>query len=307
MIAAVIDIGTNSVKLYIAQRAADGTTEELVHITTNTRLGEGVDSTRVISDEAAARTVEAIADNVRIAEETGATDLRIVGTSALRDAANQEAFTDHIQRELGASLEVLSEEDECRYSYLAVALDPLLGSFKGTQVVADVGGGSSELVFGRGTNLIGGRSVKIGAVRLTERYLTDNPPTKKGLRDAAIEAVSLLSEAVITHEISRVVGVGGSAVNLARMLKEVDANTIEGVHATSITQSDMQRMVSALAGATLEDRYEITGLEPERADIILGGAIILSAVMTVTSAPELIVSTRGLRHGILYEMLGISV
>lgn len=303
MTAAVIDVGTNSIKLVVGEREAGGPVGAIAHATTNPRLGEGVDKTHEINPQAMDRAIDAISQLLGVAREHGADSVRIAGTSAMRDARNRDQVIERVRRELGVELEVLPEEEECRYSYLAVALDPVLGGYSGGQVVADVGGGSSELTFGIGGERVSGRSVRIGAVRLTERYLSADPPSADDIARAAREAEKLLSDGAPVLDIGRAVGIGGSAVNLARVLKGIPVTTYEGIHGTTISRVQMAGLIDALASRTVAERKTMTGLEPERADILLGGAIVLNATLTVTGAGELVISTRGLRFGILYEML----
>lgn len=304
MRAAVIDVGTNSIKLAIAERAHDGSFHLLAHATTNPRLGEDVDKAHILSLDAMMRAISALRTLFDKTREYSVDRMRIAGTSAMRDARNRQEFIDLTRRELGVQIEVLSEDDECRLSYTAVALDPVLGGYDGVQAVADVGGGSSEITLGSGSKMQFCKSVQIGAVRLTERHLVSDPPSGLELAAAADEVINVLSEANIRFTAGRVVGVGGSAVNLARMLKGIDAQSVDGIHGTTISRSQMADLNGRLAGTQLSERRRIIGLESERADIILGGAIILESVMKVVDAPEMIVSICGLRHGMLYELLG---
>lgn len=303
MRAAVVDVGTNSIKLAVAERAPDGHFSLLAQATTNPRLGEDVDKTHVLSPDAMARAVSALDNLLTKIQDYSVDRLRIAGTSAMRDAQNRQFFIEMVNRELGVDLEILSEEDECRLSYKAVALDSVLGGYKGFQVVADVGGGSSEMIIGDGLDMLSCKSVHIGAVRLTERHLFSDPPSENEIEAASSEAIGLLSEGLTKITANRAVGVGGSAVNLARMFKGIDSQSIDGVHGTVITRDHSKGLIDKMAGVKLFQRRQIVGLEPERVDIILGGAIILDSIMKVTGAPELIVSICGLRHGMLYEML----
>ena len=170
--------------------------------------------------------------------------------------------------------------------------------------MADVGGGSSELTYGIGGEMVSGKSVRTGAVRLTERYLRADPPSTDDIQQATLEARRLIAEGSPNVEVGRVVGVGGSAVNLARMLRGISERSIKGVHDMVISRSEMSGLVDALAARTVAQRKKLVGLEPKRADIVLGGAIILSEILAVTGAGKLIVSVRGLRFGVLHEMLG---
>ncbi|MCL5105732.1 MAG: hypothetical protein M1133_16690 [Armatimonadetes bacterium] len=309
--AAIIDVGTNSIKLIVGRVNARGEVEVLSESAAITRLGEGLDIMRNISPEAEERAVEAISDMVRTARGLGCFGcmqpkqllIRVVGTSAVRDAVNRDRLIDRLRAELGVDLEVLSEEDECRFSYLAVALDPALGTYEGPHVVADVGGGSTELALGVGSRLETGISLKLGVVRLTERFLTSDPPSSSALKSAREEADSLVSKWLKGRKPGRVVGVGGSAINLMRIHRRIPADTIEGVHGSLISRDNLTELLDTLASLTVEQRKQIIGLEPDRADTILAGAIIFERMLAASNAHQLIISTRGLRYGLLCEVL----
>ena len=301
--AAIIDVGTNSVKLLVGRVNVRGAIEVLSESAAITRLGEGLDATHNISPEAENRTVETISDMLHTARGLNASLIRVVGTSAVRDAVNRDHLIDRLRAEQSVELEVVSEEDEWRFSYLAIALDPVLGTHNGPQLMADVGGGSTELAIGVGRDAEVSTSLKLGIVRLTERCLTAAPPSFTDLASARAEADSLVSEWLGGREIGRVIGVGGSAINLMRIHRRIPADTIEGVHGSSISRDDLADLVRTLASLTIKQRKGLVGLEPDRADTILAGAVIFERILTASNAVDLIISTRGLRYGLLCEAL----
>ncbi len=301
--AAALDVGTNSIKIVVGQMNDDGIPRVLREATTNPRLGEGVDEAHVIDPDAQERAMNAIGRLVGIAKSMGANQTRIVATSAVRDARNREELIDRVQRQFSLGLEVLSEAEEARLSHLAVDEDPMLGKFDGNQATVDVGGGSTELTLASSNRTLQSASVKLGAVRLTERFLDADTPTNAMIEEAKEYALDMLLGAVGKFEADRVVGIGGTAVNLARIWHEIPEDKTEEAHGSSISHSNIKALIEGMCALTLEKRRTLVGLEPERADIIVAGAIIFDALLDVLGRDEMVVSTRGLRHGILYELL----
>jgi exopolyphosphatase / guanosine-5'-triphosphate,3'-diphosphate pyrophosphatase len=304
--AAALDVGTNSIKIVVGQINDDGVPRVLREATTNPRLGEGVDETRRIDPDAQERAMNAIGRLVGIAKSMGAAQTRIVATSAVREAANREELIDRVRQRFSIGLEVLSEEEEARLSHLAVEEDPMLGRFDGNQATVDVGGGSTELTLATSNRTLRSSSVKLGAVRLTERFLDADTPTVAMINEAKEYAIDMLFGAVGKFEADRIVGIGGTAVNLARIWHEIPEDKTEEAHGSTVTHSSIKALIDGMCALTLEKRRTLVGLEPERADIIVAGAVIFDAVLDVLGRDEMIVSTRGLRHGILYELLAVN-
>jgi exopolyphosphatase/guanosine-5'-triphosphate,3'-diphosphate pyrophosphatase len=298
MIAAAIDVGTNSIKLVVGEKDARGAVRLLCEAVIITRLGEKLDSTGVISDAAFRQTLEGLRGLVRDARDLGAESIRAVATSAMRDAANRDEFINAVEAETGVHIQVISGEEEARFTRSAVVLDPVLGQYDGDIVTVDVGGGSTEVTTARDA-----LSVDIGAVRLHERFIRHDPPWAAEVESAAKCAEDTLRSAISVRRDAQVVGMGGSAVNLARMLKAVACEDFAQVHGVAVTACEIAGLIGRLAEMTVEQRRAMVGLDPERADVILAGAIILGAVLKVLGRDEMLVSVRGLRHGLLYVML----
>jgi exopolyphosphatase/guanosine-5'-triphosphate,3'-diphosphate pyrophosphatase len=301
MIAAQIDIGTNSIKLVVGERQkTGGYTALLREDVLITRLGEGLSSTGRISPEAAQRTLEGIEGFVAQARGMGAESIRAVATAALRLAANGGEFTASVKARTGVPVEVISGDEEARLTRSAVLLDPALGAADGELVTVDTGGGSTELT-GPGWRT----SLELGAVSLHERFVRHDPPLPEEVESAATHAERILrGRASVTGQ-ARVVAMGGTAVNLARMARGVPCEDYLRVHGLALSAREIGAMIDSLAAMTISQRRGMVGLDPERADVILTGAIILASVLRALGAEELVVSVRGLRHGLLYEMLGV--
>ena len=310
-IVAAIDIGTNSVKITVGRRTARGV-EVLLDRVEMTRLGKGVDAGGRLSDEAIHRTLTALASFGQDARNLRSERIAAVGTSALRDAANGAEFVARAERDLGGSVEVISGDREADLTYAAARHDPDLGlpSDPDTVLVTiDIGGGSTEIVVGRGDVREFRRSLQIGAVRLTERALPSDPPTTAERGDAARIADDILSVVPVPAG-GRVVvvGSGGTVASLAAMdlMEENPGATVtpDALHGRRLSVGQIESRIERLSAVPLAKRKATPGLEPARADVILAGAILQARVLRRLGATDLTVSARGLRFGLLYELLG---
>lgn len=270
---------------------------------TNVRLGQGFDIKGELNQEAQQRAVAAVGRCYDITKQYGSEEVKIVATSAVRESKNGKQFLSLVKDSLGVNIEILSGEEECRLSFLAVSEDPVLSKFSGTQVAVDVGGGSTEFAYGRGADIANCQSVKIGAVRLTEKLLNFDQPNNVQVKEATDYVMEMLQDNLTDICVDRIVGIGGSLINLARMWNEVPEDKTEDVHNTVLTSSNLEQSVEGMCALSPDKRVTLVGLEPERSDIIIAGAIILDCILKVFGKEELIVSTKGLRHGIAYEML----
>ena len=293
---AVIDIGTNSLKMHVAT-VSDGRTEVLGDFTEVTRLGEGLHETGELGAEAIKRNVEAIAAFQARASELGAETTVAVGTMALRSAANTQVFTDAVRERCGLDVEVVPGEEEARLSYLAVLSG--LGAGEGRVAVFDTGGGSTEFIFGKGEEIVERFSLNVGSRRPTEEFCKSDPVTDTELA-ALID--SLDGEfGRLEAGVDTLVGMGGTVTSLGAVhhkMKVYDPDVIQG---STLALSEVERQVEVYRAQTIEERRETVGLMPKRADVILAGAAIVMTVMRKLGATELTISDRGLRHGLFYD------
>ncbi len=312
---AAVDIGTNSVKMTVAAGRPNESPTILQDVTSITRLGKKVDAEGRLTDEAINRTLAALDGFVHEARSLGATRIEAVGTSALRDAANGREFIERAEALLQGRVEVISGDREATLIYTAARRDrdlPLPRDTGVTLATTDIGGGSTEVVLGSDETVTFRDSLQIGAVRLTERTLISDPPTPEELKNAVDLADTIL--AAVPRAFGEgsifVVGSGGTAANLAAMELSVErprgapALTLEEVHATRLTIGHIEERIARLAAVPVFERRAVPGLEPDRADVIVAGAIIQARALRHLGANTLVVSLRGLRYGLLYEMLG---
>lgn len=299
---AVVDIGTNSVKLLLGERAGDGRWQTIVDRAEITRLGEGLSQTGGLAAAAVERTIEAIAAMVDEARRNGAEAIAAVGTAGLRSASNSAALVDGVHARSGLRVEVISGEEEGRLSYLGATTGLGLGT--GSLVVFETGGGSSQFTFGR-ADLVDERfSVDVGAVRYTEAYGLGGVVEMQVL-EAALEAIASDLERLDGRPVpDELVAIGGAATNLAAVehgLATYDPDVVQG---TVLDRVEIDRQIELYRTRTSEERREVVGLQPQRADIILAGACIVRTVLEKLGRESLIVSDRGLRHGVLVDRFG---
>ena len=299
---AVIDVGTNSVKFHIAERDANGDMRKVVDRAEMTRLGEGLGERGDIGPEAIDRTASAIADMVREAQQNGVRAIAAVGTAGLRLARNSASLVAAIRARTGVAIEVISGEEEGRLAYLAVKTG--LGVPESSLVVFDTGGGSSQFTFGRGSHVDERFSVDVGAVRYTERYGLDNVVSTAVLNDALAAIAKDLSRIEGRPTPDVLVGMGGAVTNITAVkhrLKSYDPDIVQG---TTLERAEIDRQIELYRSRDSAERRAIVGLQPKRADVILAGACIVRTVMDKLHQDAVIVSDRGLRHGLLVERFG---
>lgn len=299
---AVIDVGTNSVKLHVAERGPRGAWRSIVDRAELTRLGEGLENSGEIAPEAAARTESAIAGMSDEAKRSRVRAIVCVGTAGLRIARNRVAVLDEIRARTGISIQVISGEEESRLAYLAAIAGLRLP--EGASVVFDTGGGSTQFTFGRGAKVDERFSVDVGAVRYTERFGLAGSVDLDVLRSAVAAIAADLSRIDERPRPDALVAMGGAVTNIAAVkhgLSKYDPNVVQGT-VLDLAEIDRQIEMYRTCGAT--QRRSIVGLQPKRVEVILAGACIVRTVMGKLGQTSLTVSDRGLRHGVLVERFG---
>ncbi len=297
---AVIDIGTNSVKLYLAKYSGQDlcTVLDLNRIV---KLGAGLQQTGYLSEAAMTRCINTVSEFVQIAKNHGACTTLAVGTMAFRAAQNSREFISRIHGTAGIHVTVLSGDEEARLSYLAAVSG--LNQNNDEIAVIDIGGGSTEFIFGIGEKIRKQISLNLGVLSIRETYFMNDPPNHDDTIQAQYEINKAFTAAGIGQEVSLLAGVGGTATTMAAVkheLKKYDPGAIQG---SSLTISEVNAQINLYSAKTLEERKNIFGLQPERADLILAGACILRGAMEILGRNSLIISDRGLRHGLMLELL----
>jgi exopolyphosphatase/guanosine-5'-triphosphate,3'-diphosphate pyrophosphatase len=282
---AVIDIGTNTTRLLVAERDGDGDIVELERRTIITRLGQGVDATGRLADEAKDRVAEAIASYREIIDRVGAGQVVAVATSAMRDAENGPEFRDYLKSKFGVDARTISGDEEARLTFLGATAGR---NDDRDTVVIDIGGGSTEYVVGRPSEEpTFHTSTQMGSVRFTERFLKSDPPGEHELQELA-EAVR---ETVPDVKAEHAIAVAGTATSLAAI------DGAEEVHGYRLNLGACERITAMLAGMPLEDRRNVRDLHPDRAPTIVAGAVILTESVRTLDLGEVEISDRDILHG----------
>jgi exopolyphosphatase / guanosine-5'-triphosphate,3'-diphosphate pyrophosphatase len=282
---AVVDIGTNTTRLLVAGRDEGGDLVELERRTIITRLGQGVDASGRLADEAMDRVAEAIASYREIIDRVGAERVVAVATSAMRDAENGPEFRDYLKSRFGVDARTISGDEEARLTFLGATAGR---NDDRNTVVIDIGGGSTEYVVGRaGEDPTFHTSTQMGSVRFTERFLKSDPPAQRELQDLAEEVRVMVPEISAEHAIA----VAGTATSLAAI------DGAEEVHGYRLNLGACERITAMLAGMPLEDRRNVKGLHPDRAPTIVAGAVILTESVRTLDLGEVEISDRDILHG----------
>jgi exopolyphosphatase/guanosine-5'-triphosphate,3'-diphosphate pyrophosphatase len=282
---AAVDLGTNTTRLLVAD-VEHGLVEEVARHEAITRLGESVDRRRILLPTAVARVRNVLVDYRREAETLGAERVLAVGTSAIRDAENGEAFLGEIEWSYGFTTRSLDGGEEAELMLRGVASDRPVR--EGTLVV-DIGGGSTELVTASGRRIAWAVSTEAGSVRLTERFLASDPPAAAELEACAAHVRSLLP----VLDVRAAIGVAGTVTSAAT----IAAGEARSVHGHRLARASVDRTLGAMASLRLAERERVPGLDPRRAPVIVAGLLVLREILVRYALAEIEVSERDLLHG----------
>jgi exopolyphosphatase/guanosine-5'-triphosphate,3'-diphosphate pyrophosphatase len=303
---AAIDCGTNSIRVLVAD-VGGGTVSDVHREMRIVRLGQGVDATGRLAPDALERTRLALADYAAFARRAGAKRLRMVATSATRDAANREEFFAMVRRTLGTDAEVITGDEEARLSFTGAVggLDAADGPF----LIVDVGGGSTEVVLGHWdgvrADVTAARSVNIGCVRITERHLRGDPPTADDISAAEQFAAETLQQAFAEVPVEKArtwVGVAGTVTTLSAIAQQLPAYDPGRTHLSRLSMQQVRATAEHLLASTHQQRAANPVIHPGRVDVIAGGALIVRVLAeelhTRAGISELVISEHDILDGI---------
>lgn len=308
---AAIDIGTNSVLLTIAARQDDGSLKTLAEKSQITRIGQGLGTRQTLLPEAMERNVRALAHYAGLCRDFEAEKILVVGTAALRKATNVGTFIAQVADECGLDIDVISGEREAALAFRAAAHD-----FGEACLALDIGGGSTEFIW-RATaqQHITSCSLPIGSVVLDEQYCHSDPVSEDDfarLRDVVHTTIATAHAPRTGSGLVQVpikptplVALAGTATTLAAMHLELEQYSHDEVHGMVLDTQDVSRLQNRLLPLSVADRKRVRGLEPDRADVILAGTVILSEAMHILGYQQVTISDRGVRWGLLYEAFAL--
>jgi exopolyphosphatase/guanosine-5'-triphosphate,3'-diphosphate pyrophosphatase len=303
---ATIDLGTNTVRLLVADAEPGATSWHVVdHHQRVTRLGEGSHAAGRLGERPAARTTATVVEYVARARRAGAARVEIVATSAVREAQNGAEYARALEQATGVRVRVISGEDEARLTLRGIL--HALGPGHGTLVAFDIGGGSTEFMLARDGALVASQSLRLGVVRLAERYPLAEPDAAAEYRDLEQDVARHLARELMPSiagaAVDRLVGSAGTVTTLAALdlgLAAYDAGRVQG-HV--LTRAAIERQRARLAALDVAGRAALPCLEPGRADLILPGVAIVMATIAYVGCEQLTVSDWGLREGIMADVL----
>jgi exopolyphosphatase/guanosine-5'-triphosphate,3'-diphosphate pyrophosphatase len=293
-----IDCGTNSIRLLIADIEGNRLTD-VVRLMQVVRLGQGVDRTGRLAPEALERTRVALAEYAALIREHGAEQVRMVATSATRDAANRADFVAMVHDELGADPEVITGREEAELSFTGAT--SVLGDVDGPLLVADIGGGSTELIRGDGAGALKSHSMDVGCVRMTERHLHDDPPTAAQV-DAVVADVRAAIEAAradvpLDPDVT-FVGVAGTVTTITAIALGLDRYDPDAIHGSTITAAQVRDVTDRLLHMSRDERAALPVMHPGRVDVIAAGALVLRTLVDELGVAAVIASEHDILDGI---------
>jgi exopolyphosphatase/guanosine-5'-triphosphate,3'-diphosphate pyrophosphatase len=304
---AAVDCGTNSVRLLVADVDRDrGTLTDVCRRMEIVRLGEGVDATGRIAPGALERTLQALAGYAGLIRESGASAVRMVATSATRDAANASVFVRGVRAVLGVEPEVVTGEEEAALSFTG-ATTGLAGRTPAPYLVADIGGGSTEFVLGGDGIVTASVSVDIGCVRMTERHLRADPPSPAQIAAAAADigaALEVVSGKVPVGQARTLVGLAGSVTTVAALAMGLPGYDAASIHHCRVSAQAVHEQAARLLAMTHAQRAALPVMHPGRVDVIAGGAMVLDHIMSRFGFPDVLVSEHDILDGIAWSLAG---
>ena len=298
---AAIDCGTNSIRLLIAD--IDGNNfREVVRDMEIVRLGQGVDETGQFHPDAIARTLAAVDKFASEIAKRGVEKIRFCATSATRDATNRHLFVDGVRDRLGIELEVISGDEEAALSFAGAIkdLDPSNGPF----LVVDIGGGSTEFVFGTST-VEAARSVNIGCVRMTERHFASDPATPEQIEASRSDIQAAIAQAAAVVPITTantLVAVAGTATTVAAAALDLPEYDRYAIHLSRISAQQTHDAATMFATSSREQRLALGYMHPGRVDVIAAGSLVLSEIMKATGASEFVASESDILDGMAFSL-----
>jgi exopolyphosphatase/guanosine-5'-triphosphate,3'-diphosphate pyrophosphatase len=298
---AAIDCGTNSIRLLIAD-ITDGNFKEVVRTMEIVRLGQGVDQNKSFHPDAITRTLSAVEKFAQLIASKGVEKIRFCATSATRDASNRELFTNGVKKILGVEVEVIPGEQEAALSFIGATKE--LSQSDGPFLVVDIGGGSTEFVFGS-EKVEFAKSVNIGCVRMSERHLNSQPPTMAQIAEAIIDidlAITQAAKVVPISQAKSLVAVAGTATTVAAAALKLEEYDRYLIHLSRISAPAVHQ-VAAMFQSLNKDQITALGyMHPGRVDVITAGALVLSRIMAATGASEFIASESDILDGIAWSL-----
>lgn len=298
---AAIDIGTNSTRLLIAETDGVSVTREITRQATITRLGQGVSDTRTLQKDRVSNTLSVIRDYYKKAQNAKVDRVVAVATSAMREAQNADIFLEEAQKFLNFMPSIISGDKEASLGYAGALSDPRIREMGSAFLVIDIGGGSTEIVFGDNTGASTLKSFPLGSVRLFEAFFESDPPPSRDIGTLQLHVRRVLESVLDASFGNQVIpiAVGGTACTLAAVTLALETYDAEKVHLCQLTDDKVLELLDKFASLPLTQREKIAGIEPGRADVIIAGTALLSEIMDYFGLGHVTISERDLLDGMI--------
>lgn len=306
-VAGFIDIGTNAIRLLVVRINANLSYTVISQEKEVVRLGEQEFKDGILREEAMERAILVCGKFVNLSRTYGASKIVSVGTSAMREAKNQQAFLERLKAETGLDVKVISGEEEARLVWLGVSSGIDIGDRKA--IFLDLGGGSTEIAIGNQYECFSLNTLRLGAIRLTSEFIGEDwtapvpPDTFKRMKKHASQKIASVKERVLKYGVRLAYGSSGTMVNLAEISNKLFKKNGNGDDGQVITRKNLKRLSPLLCSLSLEERRKLPAINPERADIIIAGAAVVEAIMEDLGLEEIHISHRSLHNGLLVEYL----
>ncbi len=297
---AVLDIGTNSMKFLLAEHD-EGRIEIIKDELDVSRLGESLHESGAIPFSVMERNLHAIARFAELARQEKVDKFEVFSTAVLRRAENAEDFLKLVKKELNISINIISREDEAQLAFEAVKIK--LDEPETNYMVFDIGGGSTEFTISQHHEIIKQISLPVGALIMQDKFIKSDPPTEEEVKSVSAYLQTILQKHFAQKVISKMLAIGGTVTTLAAVKMGLDKYDAQWIDGLKLTKGDINNMVKCFANITLEERKQIQGLHPKRADIILAGTLIVKAIMEVAQQEQIIVHDCGIRHGMINKLI----
>lgn len=302
-----IDIGTNSMRLLLAEYVNNSFVRRKKIINT-TRLGRGIDSDGIISDEAIDQNIEALKEFKEKCKEYGCEEIFCIATAALRNALNSEKFVRAAKEESDIDVDIISGKEEATLGYAGVVAGFDLGD--SMTLIVDIGGGSTEFILGDASTIYYTKSIDVGALLMTERFITHMPETKEELFNLysyideevsiTIREIKELLSSQRHRDQLRLIGIGGTITSVSAINQELEKYSMDKIHASIVTADQIDDQIATIKNMSLDKRRKIKGLQSKRAEIILSGELILKSIIKNSSAKYIQISEYDNLEGLIF-------
>ena len=297
-----IDIGTNSMRLLIGNYINNKIENRKKYVNT-TRIGQGVDKEGYITEEAIERNLKALKEFLDICKNEKCDEVYCMGTSALRDSKNGQEFVRRAKELTGIDVDIICGDEESNLGFMGV-LEGTDGNKSEDILVIDIGGGSTEFIVGNEEGIKFCKSENVGALRMTEKFITTDPISDEEynsmasfIEETLYDTLNVLKE----KKISKLVGIGGAITSLSAMNQQLEVYSMEKVHNSIVCKKDLERILQNLKKMTLNDKKTMKGLQPKRADIITAGVKILHIIMEKLEFEEIMISEYDNLEGLMCQ------